>query len=41
MGMLRDARGVQWAYLVPVACFAAVASYAWFGGDAPERRYAG
>jgi len=24
---------LQAAYLVPVACFAAVALYAWFGGE--------
>jgi MFS transporter, FHS family, L-fucose permease len=35
MGVLRDVSGVQVAYLVPVACFAAVALYAWFGGDSP------
>jgi|HubBroStandDraft_1064217.scaffolds.fasta_scaffold06644_2 FHS family L-fucose permease-like MFS transporter len=33
MGVLRDMRGVQAAYLVPVACFACVALYAWFGGE--------
>jgi FHS family L-fucose permease-like MFS transporter len=33
MGMLADARGLQAAYLVPVACFAGVALYAWFGGE--------
>jgi len=33
MGLLRDASGLQTAYLVPVACFAAVALYAWFGGE--------
>ena len=33
MGLLRDASGLQAAYLVPVACFAAVALYAWFGGE--------
>jgi FHS family L-fucose permease-like MFS transporter len=38
MGILADSRGLQVAYLVPVACFAAVALYAWFGGEhkAPE-----
>jgi FHS family L-fucose permease-like MFS transporter len=35
MGMLADSSGIQIAYLVPVACFAGVALYAWFGGDAP------
>ena len=33
MGMLADSSGLQAAYLVPVACFAAVALYAWFGGE--------
>ena len=33
MGLLRDAKGLEAAYLVPVACFAAVALYAWFGGE--------
>jgi FHS family L-fucose permease-like MFS transporter len=33
MGMLADARGLEVAYLVPVACFAGVALYAWFGGE--------
>lgn len=33
MGVLRDASGLQAAYLVPVLCFAAVALYAWFGGE--------
>jgi FHS family L-fucose permease-like MFS transporter len=33
MGVLRDTSGLQSAYLVPVACFAAVALYAWFGGE--------
>jgi FHS family L-fucose permease-like MFS transporter len=33
MGVLRDVRGVQAAYLVPVVCFACVALYAWFGGE--------
>ena len=33
MGVLRDASGLQAAYLVPVACFACVALYAWFGGE--------
>ncbi len=34
MGMLADSSGLQAAYLVPVVCFAAVALYAWFGGEA-------
>jgi FHS family L-fucose permease-like MFS transporter len=38
MGILADARGLQTAYLVPVACFAGVALYAWFGGEAPVVR---
>jgi len=33
MGMLADTKGLQAAYLVPVACFAGVALYAWFGGE--------
>jgi FHS family L-fucose permease-like MFS transporter len=33
MGALRDASGLQAAYLVPVVCFACVALYAWFGGE--------
>jgi FHS family L-fucose permease-like MFS transporter len=33
MGVLRDASGLPAAYLVPVACFACVALYAWFGGE--------
>jgi FHS family L-fucose permease-like MFS transporter len=33
MGMVADSKGLQAAYLVPVACFAAVALYAWFGGE--------
>jgi FHS family L-fucose permease-like MFS transporter len=33
MGMLADTSGLRAAYLVPVACFAGVALYAWFGGD--------
>ncbi len=33
MGMLADTKGLQVAYLVPVACFAGVALYAWFGGE--------
>jgi fucose permease len=33
MGILADSRGLQAAYLVPVACFACVALYAWFGGE--------
>ena len=33
MGILADSRGLQAAYLVPVACFASVALYAWFGGE--------
>jgi FHS family L-fucose permease-like MFS transporter len=36
MGMLADAGGLQAAYMVPVACFAAVALYAWFGGEHKE-----
>jgi FHS family L-fucose permease-like MFS transporter len=38
MGMLADSSGLQVAYLVPVVCFAAVALYAWFGGEAPAVR---
>jgi fucose permease len=34
MGML----ALQAAYLVPVVCFAGVALYAWFGGEAPAVR---
>ena len=34
MGML----ALQTAYLVPVVCFAGVALYAWFGGEAPAER---
>ena len=33
MGMLADSSSLQIAYLVPVVCFAAVALYAWFGGE--------
>jgi fucose permease len=33
MGMMADSYGLQAAYLVPVACFACVALYAWFGGE--------
>jgi FHS family L-fucose permease-like MFS transporter len=33
MGMLADARDLPTAYLVPVACFAGVALYAWLGGE--------
>jgi len=33
MGMVADKSGLQAAYMVPVACFAAVALYAWFGGE--------
>jgi FHS family L-fucose permease-like MFS transporter len=33
MGAVADASGLQAAYLVPVVCFAAVALYAWFGGE--------
>lgn len=33
MGMVADSYGLQPSYLVPVACFACVALYAWFGGD--------
>jgi hypothetical protein len=35
--MLADASSLQIAYLVPVVCFAGVALYAWFGGDAEEQ----
>ncbi len=38
MGMLADSSGLQVAYLVPVVCFAAIALYAWFGGEAPAVR---
>jgi len=38
MGVLRDASGVQMSYLVPVVCFAFVALYAWFGGEAAVER---
>jgi FHS family L-fucose permease-like MFS transporter len=44
MGMLADASSLQMAYLVPVICFAFVAVYAWFGGEAKavgETRSAG
>ena len=34
MGMLADASSLQVAYAVPVVCFAFVAVYAWFGGEA-------
>ena len=37
MGILADARGLQMAYLIPVACFAGVALYAWLWA---ERRVA-
>jgi len=37
MGVLADSQGLQAAYLVPVACFAGVALYAWLGA---ERRVA-
>ncbi len=33
MGALADSSGLQAAYMVPVVCFAAVALYAWFGGE--------
>ncbi len=33
MGILADASGLQAAYLVPVACFAGVALYAWLGAE--------
>ena len=33
MGIVADSKGLQAAYLVPVACFAGVALYAWFGGE--------
>jgi FHS family L-fucose permease-like MFS transporter len=33
MGMVADSSGLQAAYIVPVACFAGVALYAWFGGE--------
>jgi FHS family L-fucose permease-like MFS transporter len=36
MGMLADTSGLRAAYLVPVACFAGVALYAWFGGEQKE-----
>jgi FHS family L-fucose permease-like MFS transporter len=38
MGVLADTKGLQAAYLVPVACFAGVALYAWFGGEHREQR---
>jgi FHS family L-fucose permease-like MFS transporter len=38
MGMLADASSLQTAYLVPVVCFAGVALYAWFGGEAEGQR---
>jgi len=38
MGALADSRGLQVAYLVPVACFAGVALYAWFGGEHKEQQ---
>jgi FHS family L-fucose permease-like MFS transporter len=33
MGILADAGGLRAAYLVPVACFACVALYAWLGAE--------
>jgi MFS transporter, FHS family, L-fucose permease len=33
MGVVADSKGLQAAYLVPVVCFAAIALYAWFGGE--------
>ena len=33
MGMLADSRGLQAAYMVPVACFAAVGMYAWLWAE--------
>jgi FHS family L-fucose permease-like MFS transporter len=33
MGMVADASTLQVSYLVPVACFAGIALYAWFGGE--------
>lgn len=33
MGVIADASSLQAAYTVPVACFAGVALYAWFGGE--------
>ncbi len=36
MGVVADSYGLQAAYLVPVVCFAAVALYAWFGGEHRE-----
>jgi FHS family L-fucose permease-like MFS transporter len=33
MGALRDASGLQAAYLVPALCYVGVALYAWFGGE--------
>ena len=41
MGVVADAKGLQAAYLVPVACFAGVALYAWFGGEHREAELSG
>jgi MFS transporter, FHS family, L-fucose permease len=41
MGMLSDSAGLEAAYLVPVACFAGVALYAWFGGEHKAAELAG
>jgi FHS family L-fucose permease-like MFS transporter len=41
MGAVADARGLQAAYAVPVVCFAAVALYAWFGGERKGSESAG
>jgi fucose permease len=38
MGMLADVSNLQMAYVVPVVCFACVALYAWFGGEAKEQQ---
>jgi FHS family L-fucose permease-like MFS transporter len=40
MGALADSSGLPTAYLVPVTCFAAVALYAWFGGERKEAKLA-
>jgi FHS family L-fucose permease-like MFS transporter len=41
MGAVADASGLQAAYAVPVVCFAAVALYAWFGGERGKSELAG
>jgi FHS family L-fucose permease-like MFS transporter len=41
MGMIADKHGLQTAYLVPVACFAAVGLYAWLGAEGKGSESAG